>query len=74
VGDEKITGATMTNDKQNINPTRKIIAISSVMYENFNDMQIIRTALCDDGTLWEIWNEKVWEMLPSIPQSTEETK
>jgi hypothetical protein len=74
VGDEEITGATMTNDKQNINPTRKIIAISSVMYENYKDIQIIRTALCDDGTLWEIWNERVWEMLPSIPQSTEETK
>ena len=67
---------TNENDKQNINPTRKIIAISSVMYENSDDIQIIRTALCDDGTLWEIWNEKVWEMLPPIDQPTfdEETK
>ena len=46
------------------------------MYENSDDIQIIRTALCDDGTLWEIWNEKVWEMLPPIEQPTfdEETK
>jgi len=67
----------MTNeiDKQNINHTRKIIAISAVAVKYPTDTYIIRTALCDDGTLWELWDESSnWSMLPSIPQLTEETK
>jgi hypothetical protein len=55
---------------------RKIIQISTESQPSNEDWEAwyTTTALCDDGTLWELtWDfskeKKVWTKLPDIPQT-----
>lgn len=53
---------------------RKIISIATAGVENVSSTQCnhITTALCDDGTVWELRDNTerpAWTQLPEIPQS-----
>lgn len=53
---------------------RKIIAIATAGVNNTISTQcnFITTALCNDGTVWEIrdnTNNQEWILLPEIPQT-----
>ena len=63
--------------KDGMKPTRKILAIATAGVENVNSTQCnhITTALCDDGTVWELRDNKqypAWAQLPPIPQPNTE--
>ncbi len=58
---------------------RKIIQISTTGVANVSSTQCnrITTALCDDGTVWELRDNTqspCWQQLPPIPQSLEKKK
>jgi len=51
--------------------TRKIIqiAVSGLERTQFTQCSIVTVALCDDGTVWHLYNEhEGWREQPSIPQ------
>lgn len=56
---------------------RKIIQIAAAGVENTYSTQCshITTALCDDGTVWEIHDnsQPIWRQLPPIPQYAVDT-
>lgn len=48
---------------------RRIIQISTAITTGENDTYTV--ALCDDGTVWSLFNERNWVRLVDIPQDQE---
>ena len=58
---------------------RKIIQVVSTVCPNHTENYFQRvTALCDDGSLWELSrggkDDKEWSKLPTIPQDIQDTE
>ena len=53
---------------------RKIIQIQTCGVDNTSSTQcsFIRTALCDDGTVWESYDYKEWCLVVNVPQEAKE--
>ena len=53
---------------------RKIIQIQTCGVANTQSTQcsFIRTALCDDGTVWESYDYGEWHQLTNVPQESKE--
>ena len=56
---------------------RKItqIAVCGVERTEFTQCSIVTVALCDDGTVWHLYNEhEGWYQQPNVPQEIVEEK
>lgn len=50
---------------ENLKPTSKVIQISTTMIE-YEDLLLL-TALCEDGSIWQLYNGK-WECILEAPK------
>jgi hypothetical protein len=48
--------------------TRKVVQVACGAPNNKSGFESFYVALCDDGTVWTLWDSGAWTQLPDIPQ------